>query len=286
MRTNLHAIVAIAFALLILPLSALAQEATPETLTFDLSTEAGLLGYQEAQADVSAEDVGLPEGFELELVAGGLNFPDAVAIADDGTIFAALSGFGGTPGQVVLVNPDGTVAPFVDAATAGLQGPITDITFGPDGTFWVAHAGGIATVDLASGAVTPLITGLPSLGDHQNNQLAFGDDGWVYFGQGTATNSTVVGPDNAVFGWLPLFPEFHDVPCEDVTIAGSPFESPNVLTADQSLPGVRGGAGSRGGRPRRSSVQRGGAALPTGRPGRDAGGLRLGSSQPVRCGRR
>ncbi len=115
----------------------------------------GLLGYQEAQADVSAEDVGLPEGFELELVAGGLNFPDAVAIADDGTIFAALSGFGGTPGQVVLVNPDGTVAPFVDAATAGLQGPITDITFGPDGTFWVAHAGGIATVDLASGAVTP-----------------------------------------------------------------------------------------------------------------------------------
>jgi uncharacterized cupredoxin-like copper-binding protein len=215
-----------------LPLSALAQEATPETLTFDLSTETGLLGYQEAQADVSAEDVGLPEGFELELVAGGLNFPDAVAIADDGTIFAALSGFGGTPGQVVLVNPDGTVAPFVDAATAGLQGPITDITFGPDGTFWVAHAGGIATVDLASGVVTPLITGLPSLGDHQNNQLAFGDDGWVYFGQGTATNSTVVGPDNAVFGWLPLFPEFHDVPCEDVTIAGSPFESPNVLTPD------------------------------------------------------
>ncbi len=232
MRTKLHAIVAITFTLLLLPLSALAQESTPEAITFDLSTEAGLLGYQEAQADVTAEDVGLAEGFDLELVAGGLNFPDAVAIADDGTIFAALSGFGGTPGQVVLVNPDGTVAPFVDAATAGLQGPITDITFGPDGTFWVAHAGGIATVDLTSGAVTPLITGLPSLGDHQNNQLAFGDDGWVYFGQGTVTNSMVVGPDNAAFGWLPLFPEFHDVPCEDVTIAGNPFESPNVLTPD------------------------------------------------------
>jgi glucose/arabinose dehydrogenase len=232
MRTKLHAIIAIAFTLLILPLSALAQEATPETLTFNLSTEAGLLGYQEAQADVTAEDVGLPEGFDLELVAGGLNFPDAIAVADDGTIFAALSGFGGTPGQVVVVNPDGTFVPFVDAATAGLQGPITDITFGPDGSFWVAHAGGIATVDLTSGAAIPLITGLPSLGDHQNNQLAFGDDGWVYFGQGTATNSMVVGPDNAAFGWLPLFPEFHDIPCEDVTIAGMPFESPNVLTPD------------------------------------------------------
>ena len=54
MRTKLHAIVAIAFTLLLLPLSTLAQEATPETLTFDLSTEAGLLGYQEAQADVTA----------------------------------------------------------------------------------------------------------------------------------------------------------------------------------------------------------------------------------------
>jgi len=232
MRTKLHAIIAIAFTLLILPLSALAQEATPEGMTFDLSTEAGLLAYQTAQDGVTAEDVGLPEGFDLELVAGGLNFPDAIAVADDGTIFAALSGFGGTPGQVVIVNPDGTVAPFVDAASAGLQGPITDIAFGPDGTFWLAHAGGIATVDLTSGAVTELITGLPSLGDHQNNQLAFGDDGWVYFGQGTATNSMVVGPDNALFGWLPLYPEFHDTPCQDVTIAGMPFESPNVLTPD------------------------------------------------------
>ena len=232
MRTKLHAIIAIAFTLLILPLSALAQEATPEGMTFDLSTEAGPLAFQTAQDGVTAEDVGLPEGFELELVAGGLNFPDAIAVADDGTIFAALSGFGGTPGQVVIVNPDGTVAPFVDAASAGLQGPITDIAFGPDGTFWLAHAGGIATVDLTSGAVTELITGLPSLGDHQNNQLAFGDDGWVYFGQGTATNSMVVGPDNALFGWLPLYPEFHDTPCQDVTIAGMPFESPNVLTPD------------------------------------------------------
>jgi uncharacterized cupredoxin-like copper-binding protein/streptogramin lyase len=232
MRTKLHAIIAIAFTLLILPLSALAQDSTPEAMTFDLSTEAGLLAYQEAQGDVTAEDVELPDGFDLELVAGGLNFPDAIAVADDGTIFAALSGFGGTPGQVVIVNPDGTVVPFVDAATAGLQGPITDITFGPDGTFWVAHAGGIATVDLVSGAATELISGLPSLGDHQNNQLAFGDDGWVYFGQGTATNSMVVGPDNALFGWLPLYPEFHDTPCQDVTIAGMPFESPNVLTTD------------------------------------------------------
>ena len=230
-RACLRGAVALALMLLALPLSVLAQDQTPSP-TLDLSTEAGLLAYQENQAQVSAEDVGLPEGFDLELVANGLSFPSAVAVADDGTVLAAQSGFGGAPAQVAVVGPDGALTPVVDAAAVGLTPPNTDIAFGPDGTFYVAFTGGIATVDLASGAVTPLITGLPSLGDHQNNQLAFSEDGWVYFGQGTATNSMVVGPDNALFGWLPLYPDFHDIPCHDVTLAGQPFESPNVLTVD------------------------------------------------------
>ncbi|HEV2066713.1 MAG TPA: cupredoxin domain-containing protein [Thermomicrobiales bacterium] len=231
MRAHLTRLIVLSFLLLALPLSTIAQDATPP-VELDLSTEAGLLAYQQAQTRVTAADVGLPEGFQLELVAGGLSFPDAVAVAEDGTVFAALSGFGGTPAQVAVVNPDGTLTPVVDAATAGLTPPITDIAFGPDGTFYVAYAGGIAVVDLAAGAVTPIVTGLPSVGDHQNNQLAFAEDGWVYFGQGTATNSMVVGPDNALFGWLPLYPDFSDVPCEDVIIAADPYESPNVLTAD------------------------------------------------------
>jgi glucose/arabinose dehydrogenase/uncharacterized cupredoxin-like copper-binding protein len=225
-------LVVLLIALLGLPLVAVAQDATPEVAEVDLSTELGLAAFQEAQANATAEDVGLPAGFELELVANALNFPDAIAIADDGSVFAALSGFGGTPAQVVQVGADGSITPVVDAAAAGLTGPITDIAIGPDGTFYVAHAGGIAIVDLAAGAVTPIITGLPSLGDHQNNQLAFAEDGWVYFGQGTVTNSMVVGPDNAAFGWLPLFPDLADSPCADVTIAGAPYESPNVLMTD------------------------------------------------------
>jgi glucose/arabinose dehydrogenase len=226
MYRYLSGLIALAL-LLALPLATLAQEATPAP---DLGTEAGLAAFHEAQTQVTAEEVGLPEGFELELVANGLSFPSAVAIGPEGTVYATLSGFGGTPAQVVAIGVDGTVTPVVDAATAGLQGPLTDVAFGPDGTFYVAYAGGIAVVDLAAGSVTPIITGLPSVGDHQNNQLAFSEDGWIYFGQGTATNSMVVGPDNAMLGWLPLFPEFSDVPCDDVTIATEPFGSPNVLT--------------------------------------------------------
>ena len=44
------------------------------------------------------------------------------------------------------------------------------------------------------GAVTVLVDGLPSLGDHHTNAPVV-MDGWVYFGQGTATNSAVVGLD-------------------------------------------------------------------------------------------
>lgn len=57
-----------------------------------------------------------------------------------------------------------------------------------------------------------------------------GEEGWVYFGQGTATNSGVVGTDSFDFGWLPRNPEFHDTPCEDVILARRNYSSRNPLT--------------------------------------------------------
>lgn len=46
------------------------------------------------------------------------------------------------------------------------------------------------------GTKEDIISGLPSQGDHHNIQVIFGRDGKMYFGQGTATNSGVVGLDN------------------------------------------------------------------------------------------
>ena len=62
--------------------------------------------------------------------------------------------------------------------------------------------GGASAGGVLSGGLRDLVTGLPSLGDHHNNQIAAGPDGKIYFGQGVATNSGVVGVDNFVFGWL------------------------------------------------------------------------------------
>ena len=48
------------------------------------------------------------------------------------------------------------------------------------------------------------------------------------------TNSAVVGPDNAVFGWLnsPKLRELHDVPCQDVVLTDAVFDSENPLGND------------------------------------------------------
>lgn len=49
-------------------------------------------------------------------------------------------------------------------------------------------------------------------------------------GQGTVTNSGVVGVDNYLFGWLKARPQNHETPCRDVTLTGENFESENPLT--------------------------------------------------------
>ena len=80
-----------------------------------------------------------------------------------------------------------------------------------DGFLYVAEGGQreggrILKIDPSQGKVERLVTGLPSFGDHHTNGPVIGTDNYVYFGQGTATNSAIVGPDNAQFGWLKRFP--------------------------------------------------------------------------------
>src|SRR5207302_6929304 len=92
------------------------------------------------------------------------------------------------------------------------------------------HGGGqnnssrIVTVNAGSGQVTPFITGLPT-GDHPTEQLAFNGQ-WIYWSQGSTTNSGVVGLDNN--GGLNQW----DIPCQDITLSGNVFDSGSgVLTS-------------------------------------------------------
>ncbi|HWH23297.1 MAG TPA: hypothetical protein VNW68_00215, partial [Candidatus Limnocylindria bacterium] len=149
-----------------------------------------------------------------------------VAFDGDGRMLIAESGYGGagTP-KVSRVEPDGSRTTLAEGDP--LEMPVTAVAVHA-GTTYVVSA---ATVwRLADGGLEPIISGLAGLGDHQANQLAFADES-LYLAIGTVTNSAVVGPDNAVFGWLevPDRRDLHDVPCADITLAGEPFESEDPL---------------------------------------------------------
>jgi glucose/arabinose dehydrogenase len=189
-----------------------------------------------ASHTLSRSDVAVTNGYDIDLIANHLTFPTSVTFDDGGDVYVTEAGY--SYGEVFtvprLLRLREAEAP--EQIAAGDNGPWTGVTF-HDGAFYVAEGGelrGGRILKIArDGTVTALAEGLPSFGDHHTNGPVVGDDGYVYFGQGTATNSGVVGPDNAKFGWLARHPEFHDIPCHDVTLSGASFESENPLTPDR-----------------------------------------------------
>jgi hypothetical protein len=117
-------------------------------------------------------------------------------------------------------------------ATGSKNGPWNGIDY-HEGAFYVSEGGvlegGKVLKIRPDGGITTLVEGLPSFGDHHTNGPLV-REGYVYFGQGTATNAGVVGKDNLDFGWLKRKPDFHDVPCKDITLNGHNYTSDNVLT--------------------------------------------------------
>lgn len=182
---------------------------------------------------VRAADVLLPPGYRAEVVATGLTFPTGVAFDDRNRPWVIEAGY--SYGEVFLdprllrVEPGGRV---VEVARGARNGPWNGVAFG-DGAFFVAEGGQLEGGRILritpDGDVRVLVADLPGKGDHHTNGPVIGPDGWIYFGQGTATNSGVVGEDNARFGWLRRFPEFHDVPCEDVVLTGRNFRTRDPL---------------------------------------------------------
>lgn len=198
----------------------------------DGDSDPSLAAINSGQAP-DASNIRLSAGYRAEPVLWNLTLPSAVTFDSRGAMYVAEAGFayGGLAPQprILKVELDGAVSVVADRI---LNGPITDIEFNKDsGLLYVSHRGAVSTID-STGLVKDVIVGLPSLGDHHNNQLAFGPDGRLYVGQGTATNSGIVGEDNLDSGWLKTAPGFHDTPGRDVTLAGQNVKTRNPLTAD------------------------------------------------------
>jgi glucose/arabinose dehydrogenase len=184
---------------------------------------------------INVGDIALPPGYKIEMVAQGLTFPSAVAIDDKGALYAIETGY--SYGEVWLqpkllrINANGSKTTI---ATGEKNGPWNGMTY-YKGNFYVAEGGAAEGGKILKispdGKVQTLVSDLPSIGDHHTNGPVI-KDGYIYFGQGSATNSGVVGPDNAEFGWLKRKPTFHDIPCKDITLVGQNYTTDNMLTPD------------------------------------------------------
>src|SRR4051794_39360898 len=182
-----------------------------------------------AERGLRPSDVAVPAGYRVDVVATGLNFPTGVTFDEQNRPYVVEAGYSYgevfTKPRVLRIEPDGRATVIAEGDESG---PWNGIAF-HDGALYVAEGGEqsggrIVRVDL-DGRIPPLVSGLPSVGDHPTNGPVVGPDGSLYFAIGTATNSGVVGPDNFEFGWVRRHPEFHDIPARDITLKGRNFTS-------------------------------------------------------------
>lgn len=173
---------------------------------------------QSMERYLNPADILLQTGYTIEVFAEGLNSPTSILFTEGGDLFIADSGY-------VTGNP--TISHFINGnfeiIAENFKVPLTGINY-RNGDIYVSHKGTI-TVIKKNGSREDLITGLPSCGDYSNSRVDFGPNGKMYFGQGTATNSGVVGLDNL---WVPDQPFFHDYPGSYIMLNGQNFSTKNM----------------------------------------------------------
>jgi glucose/arabinose dehydrogenase len=169
----------------------------------------------------------VPAGYRAEVVVTDLIYPSSVEEDDEGRLYIAEAGhvYGdvSAPARILRVGLGGDMEVVADQ----LNPPITDLLW-HQGRLYVSHRGKISALS-TDGKLEDLVTDLPSQGDHHNNQICAGPDGKLYFGQGTVTNSGVVGIDNFLFLWLPQYPGLHDVPARDLRLTGEKWTTLNPM---------------------------------------------------------
>lgn len=185
------------------------------------------------QRKIDPADIAVPAGYVVERVAEGFTFPTGITFDDSGTPYIVESGYsyGEVFNQPRLLKLEGNGKTSV-VALGEKNGSWTGV-FYSDGFFYVTEGGELEGGRILkispSGEKQVLVSDLPSRGDYQTNGPIVIDD-FVYFGIGTATNSSVVGKDNYEFGWLERFPKFHDIPCKDIMINEVNYPCKNPLT--------------------------------------------------------
>jgi glucose/arabinose dehydrogenase len=216
--------------------------------------------YQPDPAQIQA-----PPGYQVEVLARGLDFPVNITFGDQGEIYVGEAGghtYGivpekAPPPRILQIMPDGgkrvvydqqVPMPAIKAASSssampeGLISPLTGVTF-HNGLLYVAHRSRVSTLDPRTGQFRTVVNGMPSWGFFHNHKVQFGPDGKMYFPLSVQGNAGPVDAHWILVENVFMKPEAHEVPCEDVTLTGvnfpSPIQDPSTpIVPDQRLSGA------------------------------------------------
>lgn len=177
------------------------------------------------------EDIHLPQGYTAEVVAAGFNAPVHCTFDPNGDCYVVECGHKveSRPRILKIDMLTGRQEVYFEFPPErwNQSGAVTGACW-YGGHLYVMNTDTLSRI-LPGGILEDILVDLPGKGDHQANHPVIGPDGKIYYGQGCATNAGVVGADDYAFEWLPKFPEFCDVPAEDITLVGHNYEYPDVL---------------------------------------------------------
>jgi sugar lactone lactonase YvrE len=193
-----------------------------------------------ALAQETAPTFEIADGYEVLKITEGLNFPTALTWDDQGRAYVLEAGGAlyperTAPMRILRFDEDGGTSevatiPEDVAQTAGVG------LLWHEGSFYFTHR----AADDLTGAVsrlTPdgdfelLLSGfVDSQVEHQINDIRRGPDGRIYVTVGLAGNAGVMGP--SVAPWISKSPKAHAVPCQDLTLTGRNFRTPDFRTKD------------------------------------------------------
>lgn len=160
-----------------------------------------------------------PPTLTLEPFEQGFDFPTSLTFDDQGRLYVAESGLpfaGARPGGRIWRIHDGRR----ELLARNLRAPVNGITV-HDGALYIsegARFGRISRLPLEGGSPQPVLDDLPGGGNYQTNMTAFGPDGRLYFSQGAATNTSIIGLDALDIGWLRKLPHPLDIPGHDIEL--------------------------------------------------------------------
>lgn len=196
----------------------------------------------------------VPPGYEVQVVAQGLDYPTDITFGRNGEIFVSEAGghtYGTAPpnapeARILQIMPGGQHRVVYDKTVpldvlrrvefgkpvpaAGIVPPLTGVTYNhQNGLLYVASRQRYATLNLQTGEWRTIIDGLPSWGEFLNTKPIFDREGKMWFVQSSQGNSGTIEAH-----WIKLLdifnkPDAHEVPCEDITVTGVDYFVPDKL---------------------------------------------------------